>query len=943
MGKSNKTGKLIWSAIGFGLGMAFLGPVAGSVFQAGLMGASLFGTVWLAINNKQQQNNDSGSASVTRFGRAQETMSSNGAIPVVYGLRKVSGNQTYHLTNADANTLHKHVVLCEGGIKGIQGVTANDLLIPGNSLGSDTVFTIQNVKYYDARVWKNGKTLYLHCNGNTKSIYLCNKDDFTNEDAEYWEWQTSVSALISYINRLNQGWQCFPIATTSKYPGDLSVADAVKVSTKRVTSAPRGTHYELNKVYHLGNGVCVQAMTQKDCETTNQPYNLAMDGTCHLWLGMGQCIWEWTESISDGACYKNPVRITAARVTGGTKYTFYDGSLPSNYKEVGAYPQMAWIDMTCCVADELSGNPSVACEVFGKQIYDTRTKTTAYSTNPAMCLRDFLLSPVYGLGNFVSTSDLDEDSFKESADYCDELVPFQTSDGIMTGKRYELNIVIDSRRNAWDWVSDILASFSGFLVISQGKLMLKIERKSPIVYAFDETNCSELKISPIELEQVPNRYEITFIDPLNNWDSVKAIVEDSADQHTRGKIITKDVQLEGVTSQNQALRLARFYRDYNASCIINVSFKTGYQALHLQPGDVVKLTYKCFTDFPIRINEIRESADGVFEITGRQYNDSIYNDTIAVPIQAYNYATKDIPLGAPPEVANLRFEQYFFTDAEGTVHQEIQGTWDVPQQYGFVKEFSVYKKDSEGRWNQLLRTTGTSFKTGVVIGETVEFKVCVANTNDALSTGIESGEIIIDGTDYPPADVTGLAVEYENGKLHISWDANVELDFKQYVLTINDYVLTTSDTSCEADAVDGENTISIRAEDYGGNLSDTASTMIQLELSPSRVMGFNAKNFGNYIVLTWNESERALYYKIDGSTSKNVYGGCSLLIPIKTAGMYSYNIRAVNKYGESDVSTTSVSVSSIEERHNIMTVNLLNDITCDEVCEVTPNGTLVLI
>ena len=65
---------------------------------------------------------------------------------------------------------------------------------------------------------------------------------------------------------------------------------------------------------------------------------------------------------------------------------------------------------------------------------------------------------------------------------------------------------------------------------------------------------------------VTNRYTVSFIDPLNNWNSVEAIVEDFADQKNRGKIIEKSVSLEGTTSQNQALRLARFYRDYNSIC-----------------------------------------------------------------------------------------------------------------------------------------------------------------------------------------------------------------------------------------------------------------------------------------------------------------------------------------------------------------------------------------
>ena len=131
------------------------------------MGAALFSSVWTATHRQDSYNYD-GTADIQRFERSQETMTSDGDLPVVYGCRQISGNQTYHKTNSDSTTLWKHVVLCEGGIEGIESVTANDLLIPTGSQTSNTVFTIQNVKYPDAWVKKEGHTLTLYANGNTK-------------------------------------------------------------------------------------------------------------------------------------------------------------------------------------------------------------------------------------------------------------------------------------------------------------------------------------------------------------------------------------------------------------------------------------------------------------------------------------------------------------------------------------------------------------------------------------------------------------------------------------------------------------------------------------------------------------------------------------------------------------------------------------------------------
>ena len=210
-------GQLVLGFLSAGFGFFGAGLTAITRFA---MGAALFSSVWTATHRQDSYSYD-GASDIQRFERSQETMTSDGDLPVVYGRRQISGNQTYHKTNSDSTTLWKHVVLCEGGIEGIESVTANDLLIPTGSQTGNTVFTIQNVKYPDAWVKKEGHTLTLYANGNTKQIYLCTKDDLQNPDASFWEYQVSMGSLISYINRMGEGWQAFPVQSTNKYPGEL--------------------------------------------------------------------------------------------------------------------------------------------------------------------------------------------------------------------------------------------------------------------------------------------------------------------------------------------------------------------------------------------------------------------------------------------------------------------------------------------------------------------------------------------------------------------------------------------------------------------------------------------------------------------------------------------------------------------------------------------------
>lgn len=659
-----KTGKMFASIAGFLVGFSTPWLFGAKAFAAGVMGASLFGSVWSATH---QQNVDSNaSADVSRFDRAQESMSSDGQIPIVYGTRQISGNQTFHQTNADANTLHKHVVLCEGGIEGVVSVMASDMIIPTGSQTGNTVFTLMNNKYPDARVSKHGSDFDLWAGDNHHHIHLCTKKEVENSHDTYWEYQVSVTSLISYINQLYaEGWQAFPCAATNNYPGDLWDVEG--------------------NVY------------------MDEPYDKVFGSSAS---------WQQQNHVSVNSTH-GFVNFCADTIRGGTNYTFHDGDTPENYDTVGGYPAMAWLDMNFIVSNELNGNPSVSAVVMGKKVYDTRTKKTAYSTNPAMCLRDFMLSKRYGLGRWISADDLDEDSWNKAADYCDEEISFLDASGaVIKAKRFELNMVIDQKNNALDWIQEILANFQGYLTLTNGKFKLHIEQQTDIAYKFNDDNCSDLSVTPLSLNDTPNKYVVKIIDPRNNWTTVACNVEDYADQKERQKIITKEVNLNGTTSQYQALRLARFYRDQNLACPLTLSWKTGINGMHLEPGDVVTISYHgVFTELPVRITEIKQDDDGKFDITGRQYNDTIYGDALGGGVHWYNYTdtTQTIEKRIPSNPTNIKAYTQYRRYEDGTTGYDVICSYELPQRYD-VETGLVYYKTNHMTGAQI----GT-FKEGEVV------------------------------------------------------------------------------------------------------------------------------------------------------------------------------------------------------------------------------------
>lgn len=925
MGKGGKSGgKLLFSVLGFAIG-GFWGGISKFVFSQGILGASLFGSIWSATHKP-----DTGSYSspeIQRFDKAQETMSSTATIPVVYGYRKLTGNQTYHYTNADQNVLRKHVVLCEGNINGIESVSANDLLIPTNGQTSNTVFTIQNTMYSDAQCRKVGKNLHLYCNGHERTLYLANKDDASSADT-LWSWQTSVPELITYINKLGEGWEAFPTATTSKYPGDLWDFRGEKVYIDNVTltssTYPKNTideddySYELVRIISKRTSIYGEA-TYRHRYTAE--YKRYRKGT-------------------NVNVYNNPKAIQADTVTGNTWYTFHDCQTPSNYEEVGGYPMMAWLDMQFAVSNELNGNPSVSCFVKGRKVLDTRTGRTEYSTNPAMCLRDFILSKRYGLGKWINTSHIDEDSFKEAADYCDEIITYKGSSGqTISCKRYELNIIIDQKQSALDWITYILGNFCAFLVFSQDKLFLRVEKPEATSYKFNDSNCSDLSVALMPLDDTPNRYEVTFIDPLNNWNSVEAIVEDFADQKARQKIITKSVSLEGTTSQNQALRLARFYRDYNAICYKTISFKTGQQALHLEPGDIIELSYhNVFKDEPFRITEIRENNDGTFEISARSYNKNIYNDYLGSTIQVYDYSTKPTSLtGVVPEIKNLELNQQYYINADGTIVSDINGSFILPDYDYFHRALIFYQLGESLDWQYYGSTTGTEFTINNAKTQQIYlFKIIVENTSGRKSEGFISEPYYVTGKDEPPSDITEGRVWYDPTTMTIRliWTAVEDKDINHYeIQNENEEIIGTSIVpSFDYHIEDSEeHTFYIYAVDNAGNKSTNPLILIaQRDVACAQPSGFTVAQDElnrSQINMAWEAviddrfQEYAVYVNgVKVYTTQNT----SYVYTVPKSGYYTFELESVSVFGaESDkISPSSDTTDSVIGRAAIGTAKI---------------------
>ena len=103
MGKNG--GKVALGVIGFAFGAGWLGGGiqfgANTALLGGMYGASLASTIWTATHQPDQ-----GSTSYN-FDQIMNAVSSEDRIPIIYGTRKWGGNQTYHKTSNNKQSLTK--------------------------------------------------------------------------------------------------------------------------------------------------------------------------------------------------------------------------------------------------------------------------------------------------------------------------------------------------------------------------------------------------------------------------------------------------------------------------------------------------------------------------------------------------------------------------------------------------------------------------------------------------------------------------------------------------------------------------------------------------------------------------------------------------------------------------------------------------------------------
>lgn len=787
-GGKGRIGKFVGLAAGlaFGLGGGAWGFLKGvSAFSRVMYGLSLGMSIGGLFDKQPKQ-----STPESTFDSKNNTVTSEGTIPIVYGQTKVGGLQTFHKMDVNGKRLDKDVVLCEGKINNIFGITANGYLTSVQRQGETKqtkipVFGIRNNKYPDAKVSiesgrANRQGFYLHnLSDSQQSIYQSGVD-------------YSSFNKFKYLKLTADGKSVYIFLTDDNTTIDLQYSLACNT---------------FGKIYQILLGDTYLSDLQTDGWELVNPV-ICQNSPSSL------------EAFGETSCYKRDVYCQTNGSQDGSNCTVYtylggkDQDAPSQYLTTGGYPNMAYVHADLRYSDKMgAGNPTVTAIVQGMIVYDWRDKQYKYSKNPAVCLYDYLTNKIYGAGQYVTPDILDMESFTDVANYCDEEITYNDPYGVTkTEPRYQLDICLNETKTHQENIQSILNSFLGFIVFSNNQIKLRCERLEQPVYAFNDDNIIEESLSykSASIDQSPNKFNLTYVEPALDYTAVKLIVEDATNQLPPpigiGRPVEQDIDFKGVRRQTQCLRLGKIARDIIRLCPITATFKTGLMASHLEAGDIITIskTYidedgnkqELFTNQQARITEIKEE-DGTFEITARQYNPSIYDDTFGSSLKVFGMGGNSTPIKLTPAsvkpVENIQFNQIYRGKVDGVPTYDIVLTFDEPDDIEF-RSASVYIQTVHdgisSEWKNYGESNGITTVIGLKRGDTINARII---PND--SKGIEHEESMSAPT-YTVVSKFGtpdipLNVDLKiTDEARLSWDIIKNTDIDHYEISTDESFAT---------------------------------------------------------------------------------------------------------------------------------------------------------
>ena len=428
-----------------------------------------------------------------------------------------------------------------------------------------------------------------------------------------------------------------------------------------------------------------------------------------------------------------------------------------------------------------NGIPVITAVVSGKKVYDPRNGSTAYSNNPALCLRDYLTSK-YGLAE--ETVNIDDTLISTAANICD-----QTNTDAGTS-RYTCNGSFTTASTPYDMISEVLKSMGGTLWYAQGKWRVKPAYWTDTVMdlGLDDLRSSISVSTRHSRRDNFNVIKGTFRGEESNWQvtdypqvtNAAFLVADNNQESVA------DVDLSFTDNFVEARRLGLISLERNRQQLtVNASF--GLRTLALQVGDNVTITNSRFGWVNKEFEVVQWSfglTDGLdlqTQMTLRETAESVFDEVSDGAVYETGNTLLPSPFFVPSVGISTSVEAKVF--AEKLVNELTviitSGASESIDKVQVQYRDRIYAGD-DAKWLNLSDGPLGNFIIPDLEKGFYEVRARAVNTFGNIGEYEYLFNIEVDALSAPPADITNFGHELSGGSLFIQWDAVPDLDLSYY-------------------------------------------------------------------------------------------------------------------------------------------------------------------
>jgi hypothetical protein len=479
-----------------------------------------------------------------------------------------------------------------------------------------------------------------------------------------------------------------------------------------------------------------------------------------------------------------------------------------------------------------NGVPSVSAVIRGKKVFNPNTNTTAWSENPALCIRDYLTSD-YGLNQ--PSSRIDDDLITTAASICNQTVGDE--------KRYTCNGTFITGAEPSTILNDLLTSMGGLLWYGQGKWRVKAATWTEPTVSFDEDDLrSGISLSTRHSRRDNfNSVKGTFKGPQTDYQPADyPIVDSDTYLATDGGVVnTLDLPLPFTDSSNIARRIAQIALNRNREQL-TFSAAFGMRAFQVQVGDFININNERFgwTNKAFEVTEwnfgLTEGLDIQVRMTLREISAGVFTAGVEKNFEGNNTTLPDPFEIIPPGISIDDELRIVNEQVTGVILVELTSANNLFEEYFEVE----YKKSDATRWVPVGKSNSTLFEILSVSDGFFDIRARSVNTLGIRSNYSTVSNWYVNLFAPPPSTVENFTGNVVGNSLHLTWSAVPDLDLSHYRIR---YAKQTTGASYQ-DAIDlitkvarpavsvtvpaKTGTYFIRAVDKLGNVSQTTSSFV---------------------------------------------------------------------------------------------------------------------